>query len=376
MITSPGFVDAHSHLRSTSLRQHGVVGSCLEEALLRMTAMTSVDVEDDVFVAASDLISAGVTGVQVVVHTFDDEAGYLNLVDAVVRGVTRSGIRALIILAITDQAEFVPVGVPASREWLDVTSPRRGLAAEAFTDVVQQVRSSYPDMAFGVGPVAPQWCSNALLEVLGALAEQGMRVHSHLLESHRQRTWTSPDPVTRLSDHNLLGPGTSLAHGVWCEPHDLERIASAGAQLVTCPESNALLGSGNADVLAWQRHGIAVGIGLDSAADDVQPWHVAREVFDPSGALMALTSGGVTCTDLECGSDEIWWRDEVGGQIERVVIAGVERMRSGTLVNADEVQDSRLRVAAKMTEDRVNREARQAALSAVMDAYLSGLENS
>lgn len=76
--TTSGFVDAHSHLRSTSLESQGVVPCAnLEEALLRFTAMTGVNAFDDAFVASADLVKAGVTGVQVFFHTFAGKDEYL-----------------------------------------------------------------------------------------------------------------------------------------------------------------------------------------------------------------------------------------------------------------------------------------------------------
>ena len=93
MKQSAGYVDSHSHLRSISLADHGVVGSCLEEAILRMNAMTSLDVEDDVFVACCNLISSGVTAVQYIFHTFGSPSEYLEILDKSLSGIRRSGIQ-------------------------------------------------------------------------------------------------------------------------------------------------------------------------------------------------------------------------------------------------------------------------------------------
>lgn len=372
-ITS-GLVDAHSHLRSTSLHQHGVVGGCLEEALLRMTAMTAVDIEDDVFVAACDAVSSGITGVQAVVHTFADADGYLAMVDAVVRGVQHAGVRALIILGITDQAEFLPPGIDGLLEWPSVMRPARGLSIAAYVEVVSEVRRRYPGVAFGVGPIAPQWCSDDALEALGDLGTQGLRMHTHLLESRRQRTWVKGDPIGRLARHGLLTPQTSLAHGVWCSPDDLRLIHECGAQLVACPHSNRSLGAGRADIEAWRGHGIPFGVGLDSVGDGVGIWQVARSVLDMDDALFALTQGGVACTGLASNHDVVEWRDAVGGVVDRVVIAGDERVRAGTVVCAGEVHAARERVTAMMRADERDRVARQAALSKLMREYLDVLD--
>jgi len=370
-----GFVDAHSHLRATGLQEHGVPGKCLEEALLRMTAMSAVDAEDDAYVAACDLLASGVTAVQTVFHTFDAPESYLESVGALVRGVRRAGIRCLVILALTDVAEYLPWGITRPVTLPESIEPLRGIPPHVFPDVVRQARADHPDVPFGVGPVAPQWASDELLEVLGELAASGLRVHTHVLESERQRRW-GPSPIERLDRHGLLGPRTSLAHCVWCEDAELDLLASNGVQLVTCPESNRLLGSGTAWVGAWLDAGIDVAVGLDSAVRRPQPWNAARLAMDSQAAERALTTGGVQATDLAAGDDQVIWRDRDEGIVERVVAQGSLVVDDGVLVHELEYRDARARIDASMDDDRVDREARQRSLDPLMTDYLRVIDAS
>jgi 5-methylthioadenosine/S-adenosylhomocysteine deaminase len=73
-------------------------------------------------------------------------------------------------------------------------------------------------------------------------------------------------PLRYLDECGLLGPRTLLIHGVHLSDSDLDIIAQRGCALVTCPTSNAKLGSGIARVGAWHRRKIPVCIATDSPA--------------------------------------------------------------------------------------------------------------
>ena len=176
-----GFIDAHSHLRSTTLSQQLVADSkSLEEAILRMSAMSAVDPFDDALLACSQLLSAGITGVQVIFHTFGTPDSYLEALSKTLSGIEQSGIRALVILGITDQAEFLPIGLEDNSLLPTWLPPKQNLSAVQFADVYETAKKMYPMVKFGIGPVGPQWCSEYLLGALAELSQDGARIHSHL----------------------------------------------------------------------------------------------------------------------------------------------------------------------------------------------------
>lgn len=365
---SPGFVDAHSHLRSTSYAEQGINGASLEEGLLRMCAMTSTPLEDDVFVACVDLIEQGVTTVQAIFHTFGDADEYMEALDATVKGIERSGIRAILILGTTDQAEFLPLGAedPGLPDFCAVS---RRLTEAEFGDVVARARKNYPGISFGVGPVGPQWCSDSLLGTIGEIASEGYRVHSHFLESAAQRSWVPGNVLERLRTHRLLGPKTSLAHAVWCSDIELQALSDLGVQLVTCPLSNRLLGAGEAPVESWLRHGITAGIGLDSADSSVRPLDVARLAFSPSDAHEALTAGGLACVGLSGVEDVVVWEDRERGEVQSVEINGRSLVASGKFHDRSAVEEAKHRITEAMQRDATNRMKRHLALDAIIHDY-------
>lgn len=371
-----GFIDAHSHLRASSLSSQGI-GQCenLEEALLRFSGMTAVDPYDEALVACSELILGGVTGVQFMFHVFGDKEQYQRQLDGVLRGVSDSGIRALAILGITDEAEYLPsrfFGKSPLPEW---TEPARGLGGTELGNIYQWAKSHYPGIEFGIGPVGPQWCSDTLMSELGEVASEGMRIHSHLLESPRQRHWGSENPLDRLDRFGLLGPKTSLAHCVWCNEHELKTLAEKGAQPVTCPGSNKILGAGKADLEAWSKSGVQYGFGLDSSAEDIRACEIAQLAMDRGAALEALTSGGHACTDLETHRDTVTWADEDLTSCLEVSISGREVVSAGVLRDAERYETARERILQTLSEDRANREGRIVELNRAMPDYQRVLDS-
>ncbi len=226
----------------------------------------------------------------------------------------------------------------------------------------------------GVGPVGAQWCSDELMEAIASLAGPEIRVHSHLLESALQRSWSGENPLDRLERWGLLGAYTSLAHGVWCSREELVRLRDAGATLVTCPASNRTLHAGVADYGLWHEVGVTTALGLDSIDRASVPWLVARSVFDEDDALAVLTRGGIAATGLACDSDRVVWADFHSGVVDHVQIDGRELVRDGVLVQLAEVEDARSRVLDTLSRDLPQRTLRHSHIDGFLPHYHRLLE--
>jgi len=370
-LTTAGFIDAHSHLRATTLTEQKVAGSkSLEEGLLRMSGMIAVDAEDEAFLACSELVAAGVTGVQFIFHTFGTPDHYMESLSKVLKGVGRTGIRALVILGISDQAVYLPAGLEDNSLLPPWLPPKENLSGEQFAEIYSQVRKLHPHLSFGLGPLSGQWCSTALLGLLGELSQDGARIHTHLLESPLQRNWVRENPLHRLARAKLLGPKTSLAHGVWCDSEDFAMIRDAGAQLVTCPGSNATLGAGKANLDLWRENKIPYGFGLDSAADEVLPLPIALTAMSKEAALSALTVGGMACTDLATDQDVVEWNDLEAGVTTRVAIGGKILFEDGKLHNQSEVDKAKARVSDLMQKNQHQLSERKRVIDSLLPRYV------
>ncbi|MGA0414007.1 MAG: amidohydrolase family protein, partial [Aquiluna sp.] len=191
----------------------------------------------------------------------------------------------------------------------------------------------------------------------------------------RQRKWESENPLDRLDRFGLLGPKTSLAHCVWCNDQELNTLAEKGAQSVTCPGSNRILGAGKANIEAWSESGVQFGFGLDSSAEEILPIEIAELAMDRDSALEALTSGGRSCTDLETHLDTVTWADEELTRCLEVWIDGKEMVSEGALKDAEKYQAAKERISHTLFEDRANREGRIAELDRAMPNYQRELDS-
>jgi 5-methylthioadenosine/S-adenosylhomocysteine deaminase len=270
----PGLIDSHSHGRALPAEILGGRLGSLERFLTCFPFLTPLDAEDDAFVAGSDLLSTGVTSVQVIYHSFAGPDLYADAARSVARGLRKSGIRFELVLGMTDQHEYLPPGVtlptpPPSPTALALVSPERGLDAAGHLALFDQLAATREhwlgaDAGLAIGPVAPQWCSDSLLAGIALRAASGARVHTHLLEAAHQRSAYEEHPLSRLDRFQLLGPALSAAHTVWVGDPEIARLADTGAVIVHCPGSNIRLATGIAPVPRALACGVTIGFGLDS----------------------------------------------------------------------------------------------------------------
>ncbi|MDW3221834.1 MAG: amidohydrolase family protein [Paracoccaceae bacterium] len=123
-------------------------------------------------------------------------------------------------------------------------------------------------VAFIVAPSAPQRCSDDFLLQVRDLADQnGTPVIIHVQETRLQvvtgHEFYGCSMVAHLARLGFLKPGTSLIHGVWVSPDDLDLIAASGASVQHNPNSNFKLGSGLMPMREMLDRGINVSLGTD-----------------------------------------------------------------------------------------------------------------
>lgn len=100
--------------------------------------------------------------------------------------------------------------------------------------------------------------------------EFGLGMHSHLLEvgfdeDQSQAKYGMP-AIDYAGECDWLGPDVWYAHLVHCDGHTIERLAETGTAIAHCPTSNCRLGSGIAPVIAMEKAGVRVTLGVDGSA--------------------------------------------------------------------------------------------------------------
>jgi cytosine/adenosine deaminase-related metal-dependent hydrolase len=81
-------------------------------------------------------------------------------------------------------------------------------------------------------------------------------------------TWQPPGcgPVEYVARLGLVNERLIAVHGVQFTDDDLERLAAAGATVVTCPRSNRWTGAGTPPIERFYASGVRIAIGTDSLA--------------------------------------------------------------------------------------------------------------
>ncbi len=256
----PGFVDAHTHYPQTRVigRATGPLLDWLdtsvfpEEARFRRSAYARQVAGE--FIARSCACGTTTVGVFSSSHERATDVLFEQLAD--------HGLRAVVGLALMDQHCPTPVRVA------------RVKAMKACGRLVRRWHGYDNDrLRFAVTPRFALSCSRAMLRDAGRLArEHDLPIQTHIAETPREEQQTLQ--VHRYADSylgiyeraGLLTERTVLAHAIHLAERDWNRIATLGASVVHCPDSNFFLGSGRMRLKAPLRRGIPVALGSDIAA--------------------------------------------------------------------------------------------------------------
>lgn len=198
--------------------------------------------------------------------------------EAVAAAYLRSGIRSLLAVMVRDRVDAGKRQVGARHLGMPETPSRQLERIETLAG-----RLSGGRISFGVGPSASIRCTD---EMLQGVAELGTRaalpVHIHVAETQGEvasdRQAFGMTAIARLEKFGLMRPSTACAHCVWLDEEDLDIFADSGASIVHNPVSNLRLGSGVANMQAFNARGIPIAIGTDGAAsnDGVDVWDALK----------------------------------------------------------------------------------------------------
>ena len=123
------------------------------------------------------------------------------------------------------------------------------------------------------GPHAPYTVSDGPLQRVATLAEElqlPIQVHLHETAQEVRDSLDSQGvrPSERLARLGVLSPLAQCVHMTQVDEGDIERLATSGAHVIHCPESNLKLASGFCPVQQLLQAGINVALGTDSAASN------------------------------------------------------------------------------------------------------------
>jgi 5-methylthioadenosine/S-adenosylhomocysteine deaminase len=245
----PGLINGHSHIAMTLFRGF-VEDLVLHEWLERvwqyeLTQLTEDAVRAGSKLAFAEMIRSGVTCVH------DMYWHYMATVDL----AEEVGFRLISGPPITS------IGDPDFDEMFST--------ARAALDRIAGCRFTYPVVqAHSVYTTSPEMMAG----VYALTREYGVPFTTHASENQAEVDGAleryGKTPIELLHTYNLLDGGTTLAHCVKLQDHEITLLSETHTNVVHCPESNLKLGSGIARVAEMIAAGVNVCIGTDGAASN------------------------------------------------------------------------------------------------------------
>jgi cytosine/adenosine deaminase-related metal-dependent hydrolase len=316
MLAIPGFVNAHYHshdvlargmFEDLSLEHWGVLAGPLgsRRPLAEVRART--------LAGALECLKNGITTVQdmAAFAPMDEE-----VLDTILGAYAEAGIRVVFGVTVRDRSqletilhldELVP---PALREIIGTARDPAGPQI----DFVERQMKRYGEMSGSRGgmlrwaltPSAPQRCTRALLEAVADLSRRrSLPVYTHVYESRLQRIFAQE----RLKEHGgsavrymeatgLLGPHVTIAHGIWPDPEEIDRLAASGTSVVLNMLSNLKLKNGVAPILEYRARGMNLALGCDNCScSDTQNMFQVMKLFCLLSAVSSPEATRVTAAE-------------------------------------------------------------------------------
>jgi cytosine/adenosine deaminase-related metal-dependent hydrolase len=264
LLLLPAFVNAHTHSPEALARGRAPMARLDEWLAVEygdgQDALPAARIRKAILISCAEAIRGG--AVQVTDH-FRQIPPSVDSVAAAASAWAEGGIRAHVAMMLRDlpspSASFVP---PSTAEALAVTAAL--------------LRDPPKGAVVGLGPSAPQRCSDELLRGVARLArEHGAFVHLHLCETAKDaadiRARFGTDPVAALEALGLAGRDVEYAHCVHLVDSELDRMAASGTTMVHNPLANLRLGSGIAPVARALGRDVTVRVGSDGpGSNDTQ----------------------------------------------------------------------------------------------------------
>ena len=339
----PGFVNGHYHshdvlakgmFETMSLERWGLIAGAIgsnrspEEILLRTT------------LGAIECARNGITTIQDFLNLapYDPE-----LLDAVIEAYRKVGVRVILGITVRDRSQLDTIlwadeMIPEEQHAIVGTQASDGNAQLKFIGEQKRRHGDYGGhVVWAVSPSAPQRCSFELLKAVDSFRkEHDLPVYTHVYETRLQRIFAHErlaefggSAINYMEAAGLLGPGVTIAHGVWPDPEEIAKIGATGTGVVLNILSNLKLRSGVAPLLDYRRHGVPLSLGCDNCScSDVQSmlqvmkfYCLLAGISDPgperpkaAEAISLATTGGAAAAGREKSVGSI----EVGMQADLV----------------------------------------------------------
>lgn len=295
----PGFVNCHSHLELTFLRNRlDDVEHDFRSWLLKLNSLRAEKSHEEIVASA---VEGAKEGAAAGVTCFGDIG---RMGHAGIAALKEVGLRGIVY----QETEFSPDNRTAEDDFLALATKYEKLREEE-TDLVK----------VGLSPHSPYTVGSRLFELIAQYSIiNRVPLSIHAAESADEISlltrgegfftdvyekfgfeWRSPHctPIEYLERLGVLSTQPLLAHCVRVSDGDIDRIARYGAKIAHCPISNAKFGHGFAPFEKFLNAGISVGFGSDSVASN----NVCDMIEESRFATLAARNR-TECGSTNCGS--------------------------------------------------------------------------
>jgi len=271
-VVLPGLVNAHHHFYQTLTRAHAAgLGKELIPWLMAMERvwdrMTPEALRIAVRMALVELMLSGCTTAADHHNLFPP--GLENAIDIEVEEATKLGLRMTV-----------------SRGSMGISEKNGGLQPDSIvqdSDTIledsERVLRLYHDQKAGamirvaLAPCSPLAVPKRVMEGSAELAERfDARLHCHLCQSPDEDVYAmqafGKRSVDILEEAGWLTSRTWVAHGIYFDPAEIERLGRAGVGVSHCAASDMLFAQGICPTVDLEAAGVAIGLGVDGSASN------------------------------------------------------------------------------------------------------------
>ena len=297
----PGFVNAHYH-------SHDVLAKgCFESLPLEQWGLIAGPIANDRSLAEVRLrtLLGAVEALRNGITTVQDFSSFApmedRVLDTILDAYREAGLRVIYSVTVRDRSQMDTI--LGARDLVPEALHRRigdkrGDAAAQLDFIERQIdRVGTRDgmVIWALSPSAPQRCSVELLSGVAGLARRRrLPVYTHVYESRGQRVFAQlayPEHggslVRYMESVGLVGPHVTIAHGVWPDPAEIERLAQSGTGVVLNMLSNLRLRNGVAPIAAYRRLGMPLALGSDNCScSDTHSMFPVMKMYCLLGGIM------------------------------------------------------------------------------------------
>ena len=273
-VALPGLINTHHHYYQTLTRAFGPalnkelfpwlktlypVWAGLRPEGLRLAAK----------LAMSELLLSGCT--TSVDHHYVFPKRLSKAIDIEVEVATELGMRAVLTrgsMNLSEKDGGLPPEEVVQDDWTILTDSER--LVKRFNKLGDR---SGAMIEIALAPCSPFSVTTELMRATAVMAKHlDCRLHTHLAETKDENDFCKArfgmSPLDYLEEQGWLNDRTWVAHGVYFDDDDIERLAKAGTGVAHCPAANMVLGSGTCRVADLEAAGVPVGLAVDGSASN------------------------------------------------------------------------------------------------------------